>query len=151
MIKKSEPIGDFIAKYQEVGLDVGVFPTQSGDRYALRLIDPDEPETGTSFLASFSSKVKEADRPSDDAGQVKASKTLDAMLHDQKASSRFVVCYCVVDEKSVEDGYAEPDDIGNTFLSIAHPGTAVSDSYREAKAEESVKRVTNGSRAKRSA
>ena len=141
MIKKSEPLSDFIAQYLEVGLDVGVFPTQSGDRYALRLVDPDEPQIGTAFLASFSKKVKEADRPADAAAQVEASKALDALIHSDKASTKLVVCHCVVDDESVEKFGFDEEDLGNTFLSISYPGTAESDSYREAKAEAKNKRV----------
>lgn len=141
MIKKTEPLGDYLDQYREVGLDAGVFPTQSGDRYALRLIDPDEPNVGTSFLASFSKKVTEANRPSDPNEQIAASKKLDDMIHDAKASTKFVVCHCVIDEESVEKyGFSE-EDLGNTFLSISYPGTAESDSYREAKAESKVKKV----------
>lgn len=141
MIKKTEPISDFIAQYQEVGLDVGAFPTQSGDRYALRLVDPDEPQVGTAFLASFSKKVKEADRPDDAGEQVIASKKLDSLIHDAKASTKLVVCHCVIDQESVDSYGFDEEDLGNTFLSIAYAGTAESDSYREAKSEAKVKKV----------
>ena len=144
MIKKSEPLGDFIAQYTEVGLDVAVFPTQSGDRYALRLIDPDEPQIGTAFLASFSSKVEEANRPNGDAARKAASDKLNELIHSDKASSKFVVCHCVIDQESVEKfGFSE-EDLGNTFLSISYPCTVESDSYKEAKSESKVKRVTRG-------
>lgn len=144
MIKKSEPLGDFIAQYTEVGLDVAVFPTQSGDRYALRLIDPDEPQIGTAFLASFSSKVEEANRPNGEAARKAASDKLNELIHSDKASSKFVVCHCVIDQESVEKfGFSE-EDLGNTFLSISYPGTVESDSYKEAKSESKVKRVTRG-------
>jgi hypothetical protein len=142
MITRTEPLGDYLAQYREIGLDAGVFPTQSGDRYALRLVDPDDRKIGTTFLASFSKKVVEANRPSDPNAQIAASQKLDAMIHDDKASAHFIVCHCKIDEKSIaEFGFAE-DDLDNTFLTIAYPGTAESDSYREAKAESKVKRVT---------
>lgn len=141
MIKKSEPLSDFIAQYLEVGLDVGVFPTQSGDRYALRLVDPDEPQVGTAFLASFSKKVKEADRPSDEKKQAAASDALNELIHSDKASTKLVVCHCVIDNESVEKFGFDEEDLGNTFLSISYPGTVESDSYREAKSESKRKNV----------
>ena len=144
MIKKSEPLGDYIAQYLEVGLDVGVFPTQSGDRYALRLVDPDEPNVGTAFLASFSSKVEEANRPENAAKRKAASDNLNALIHSDKASSKFVVCHCVIDQESVEKYNFSEEDLGNTFLSISYPGTVESDSYKEAKSETKVKKVTRG-------
>ena len=143
MIAKSEPLSSFVAQFRESGLDVGVFPTQAGNRYALRVVDPDEPQTGLGFLAAFSSNLREADRPSDKAKQIVASKALDNMLHDDKAMARYSACTCVIDADSIKqfsDKYTE-DDLGRTFVIISAAGTAVSDSYREVVEEKKVKTV----------
>lgn len=133
MIAKSEPLSNFVAQYRESGLDVGVFPTQAGNRYALRVVDPDEPQTGLTFLAAFSSNLREADRPSDKKKQVTASKALDDMLHDDKAMARYSACTCVIDRDSIKqfpDKYTD-EDFGKMFIIISAAGTAVSDSYQE--------------------
>ena len=144
MILKSEPLSQYLQQYRESGVDVAVFPTVAGNRYALRIIDPDEPETGLSFVAAFSSNLREADRPKDKASQVKASKALDAMLNDAKAMAKYSACHCVIDADSLAqfpDKYAD-EDLGKTFVIIASAGTAVSDSYQEAKQEKGRGRVT---------
>ena len=137
MIIKSEPLSKYVQSWRDSGVDVAVFPTQAGNRYALRVIDPDDPETGLAFLAAFSSNLREADRPSVKAEQVKASKALDTMLHDNKAMAKYSACHCVIDADSLAqfpDKYAE-EDLGKTFVIISSCGTAVSDSYQEVKAE----------------
>ena len=139
MILKSEPLSDYVASYRDAGIDVAAFPSSRGDRYVLRLVDPDDPETGTAYLASFANALKEANRPSDPKAQTKANKALDEMLNDVHQMSKYTVCYCVIDTKSVEK-YPEKytsDDINKQFITVTR-GTAKSDSHREydeAKAE----------------
>ena len=143
MIAKSEPLSTYIAKYEESGLTVGVFPTQSGDRYAIRTVDPDDPSVGLGFLAAFSSKVVEANRPSNASERVAASKALDAMLHDPVASAKYSMCYCIIDANSLAqfpEKYSS-EDLGKSFSIVSHAGTALSDSYAETKAEKQVKKV----------
>ena len=143
MIAKSEPLSTFVAKYEESGLTVGVFPTQRGDRYAIRTVDPDDPKTGLGFLAAFSSNVREADRPANAAERVAVSRKLDAMLHDPKESAKFSMCYCIIDSDSLDqfpDKYTS-EDLGKSFSIVSHAGTALSDSYAEVKAEKKTKKV----------
>ena len=144
MITKSEPLSQYVQQFRDSGIDVAVFPTVAGNRYALRVIDPDEPETGLSFVAAFSSNLREADRPKDKASQVKASKALDAMLNDNKAMAKYSACHCVIDSDSLAqfpDKYTE-EDLGKTFVIISSAGTATSDSYQEIKEEKGRGRVT---------
>lgn len=143
MIAKSEPLSAFVQKYEESGLSIGVFPTQRGDRYAIRTIDPDDPKTGLGFLAAFSSNVREADRPANAAERVEASRKLDAMLHDPKESAKYSMCYCIIDADSVAqfpDKYTA-EDLGKSFSIISRAGTALSDSYAEVKEEKKTRRV----------
>jgi len=143
MITKSEPLSKYVQQFRDSGLDVAVFPTQSGNRYALRVIDPDEPEIGLSFVAAFSSNLREADRPKTDVEQVKASKALDAMLQDNKAMATYSACHCVIDSDSLAqfpEKYSE-EDLGKMFVIISAAGTATSDSYREIAEEKKVKSV----------
>jgi len=143
MITKSEPLSQYLQQFRDSGVDVAVFPTQSGNRYALRVIDPDEPETGLSFVAAFSSNLREADRPKTSTEQVKASKALDAMLRDNKAMAKYSACHCVIDSDSLAqfpEKYSE-EDLGKTFVIISAAGTATSDSYREIAEEKKVKSV----------
>lgn len=130
-INHSEPLSDFLSRYRESGIDVAAFKTHAGDRYALRIVDPEDPETGLAFLASFAKGVKEADRPSDENQQILANRKLNDILNDPKKQTRFVVCTCVVDEQSLKDyDYAE-EDLGKTWLTVANSGTSTSDAYRE--------------------
>lgn len=144
MITKSEPLSQYLQQFRDGGVDVAAFPTQSGKRYALRIVDPDDASVGLSFIAAFSSNLREADRPSDDAGQVKANRNLDHILNDAKAMARYSACHCVIDSDSISqfpDKYTE-DDLGKTFVIISAAGTATSDSYREIAAEKKVTRTT---------
>lgn len=137
MISKSEPLSQFVGRFEESGLSLGVFPTQRGDRYAIRSCDPDDPATGLGFVASFASSIEEANRPTTPAARVKASKALDALLHDPRAAASFSVCYCVIDADSLSqfpDRYG-PEDLGKTFSIVAKGGTAQSDSYLEVSQE----------------
>ena len=133
MITKSEPLSQFLSKYKELGAEVAAFPTQKGDRYALRIVDPDDSTIGLSFIAAFSSNLREADRPTDPKAQTVANKKLDDMLHDDKAMLKYSACHCVVDNDSISqfpDKYSL-DDLGTQFVIISACGSSVSDSYRE--------------------
>ncbi len=135
MISKTETLGLYLQQFRDGGLDLGVFPSQSGKRFTLRVVDPDEPETGLTFVASFAKSVEEADIPENRSEAIKASRALDAMLHDTKQTAQYCACYCIVDQESVEGGFAEPEDIGKTFVSIAHPKAVASLSYQEVEEE----------------
>lgn len=142
MITKSEPLSQYLQQFRDGGVDVAAFPTQSGKRYALRIVDPDDASIGLSFIAAFSSNLREADRPSDAAGQVKANKRLDDILHDGKAMARYSACHCTIDNDSISqfpEKYTD-EDLGKTFVIISAAGTATSDSYREIAEEKKVTR-----------
>ena len=131
MINKTQPLSDYVAQYREGGVDVAAFPTESGkgNRYALRIVDPENTKRSLGFLASFSKKVKEADRPSKKADREKANKALDAILNDPSKMARFSVCFCVIDTKSLEqfpDKYTE-EDLGREFISISYCGSVEAD------------------------
>lgn len=149
MIKGTpKPLSEFVNEYQELGLDVAPFATQKGDRFTLRLIDPEHPEEGGAYLASFASgkkdpkrRVVEADRPHPsvapgvyDAANKEASDKLNALIHSA-AASKFVVCFCVIDDSAIKEFNLDPDDKDNTFLSVAYCNRVASDSYAEAKTE----------------
>lgn len=138
MIKSNQPLLSYVEEFRDAGVDLGVFPTQRGDRFALRLVDPDDRATGLTFVASFSSKLGEADIPKDKAKAVKASKALDDMLNDSAKMAKYVACFCVIDQKSLDefpDKYTE-EDLGRTFTVIAAAGTAKSLTYGTAEVEE---------------
>lgn len=148
-VTQTQTLQQYLEGFRESGSDLGVFPSSSSNRFVLRVIDPDEPETGYTYVASFSKKsfATEATIPSDANKAKKASIALDEMLHDAKRCAKLVVCFCIIDEKSIEDGFATKDQFGHTFVTIAKPNTATSLSYGdadEAEAEAKVKTVTKG-------
>ena len=144
MIKSSQPLSTYLQDIFDSGLDVGAFPTIAGNRYALRLVDPEDEETGLGFIAAFSSNLREADRPSDPKEQTRVNTELNEILHDRVKSAKYNVCFCHIDAASVAqfpDKYTK-DDIGKSFVIIAGTGTAVSDAYRTYEEEKAVKRVS---------
>ena len=136
MITNTEPLWSYLKDLRDSDMDVAVYPTRNGDRYALRVVDSEDPKTGLAFLAAFSSKIRVADRPEDGAGRLKATRALNAMLKDEHAANQYVVCYCVIDDESLEKfpQYTK-DDRGRTFLMIAVSKTAVSDEQTYADAD----------------
>ena len=143
MITKSEPLSQFVQKYEESGLSLGVFPTYNLKRYALRAVDPADKEHGLAFVAAFSSKIKEADRPAGEKEQIAASKWLDNMLHSTQAN-KFSMCYCLVDADDVArnpDTYTA-EDIGDSYILVTHTREVLSDSYREIKTEKKTRSVS---------
>lgn len=153
-VSNTKTLQEYLQEFRESGSDLGVFPSSSSNRFVLRVIDPDEPETGYTYVASFSKKSfsEEATIPSDAKKAKKASIALDEMLHDAKRCSQLVVCFCVIDDESISDGYATEEQLGHTFVTVAKPNTAKSLSYGEAdeaEAETKVKTVTkNGKKNK---
>jgi len=136
MITNTEPLWSYLQDLRDSDMDAAVYPTRNGDRYALRVVDSEDPGKGLAFLAAFSSKLREADRPEDGAGRLKATKALNAMLNDEHAANQYVVCYCVIDKESLEKfpQYTE-EDRGKTFLMIAGVNAAVSDEQTYADAD----------------
>lgn len=148
-VSKTQTLQQYLEGFRESGSDLGVFPSSSSNRFVLRVIDPDEPETGYTYVASFSKKsfATEATVPSDAKKARKASIALDELLHDAKRCSQLVACFCIIDDESVEKGFAKEEQLGQTFVSVAKPQTATSLSYGdadEAEAEAKVKTVTKG-------
>lgn len=120
---KTKPLASYLNELRAGGIEVGPFPTRNKDRYGLRVIDPEHPDTGYGFIASFSSskehRVTEADRPDGNAVECeRRTKWLDDMLHSTGLQARFVVCYCVNEET------------GEEYDVIAYSGTAKSDAYK---------------------
>ena len=145
MISKTQPLSDYVAQYRDGGVDVAAFPTRDTKRLTLRIVDPEDKETGLAFLASFSKNVKEADLPSDEKAQTKANQAMDAILNDNAKMAKFQVCFCVIDAESLShsDTLTE-DDLGREFISVSYTGTAKSLSYKtyeEAKSEAKRKSV----------
>ena len=145
MISKSEPLSQFVQKYEETGLSLGVFQTYDGKHYAIRAFLPEDPDTGLQFVMAFSSGIKEAERPTSKAAREKATLALNAMLHDSTKSAAYSVCTCVVDSDSLAqfpDKYS-PDDLGKTFIICAKAREVASDyNYAAAKKEKAVGSVT---------
>lgn len=126
MISKSEPLSAYIAQYEDAGYGVGVYPTQDGKRYALRLFNPEDPKTGLGFLMAFSKNFEKANRPTSAAARTKSSNALYDLVHDQFSGLNAVTC--VIDEESVAGGFASESDLGKTFVIAATGGTAEADS-----------------------
>lgn len=133
-VNKTQTLQEYLDGFRETGSDLGVFPSSKSNRFVLRVIDPDDPSTGYTYVASFSKKsfADEASIPSNPKKAQKASLALDEMLHDSKRCSQLVVCFCVIDDESVEQGFATEEQLGNTFVTIGKPNTAQSLSYGEA-------------------
>lgn len=132
-VYKTPTLQEFLNSYRETGVDVGVYPSKSTDKdgnkhFVLRTFDPeDEARVGYNFIASFSrSSLEEMSRvPGDNDEACDRQDELDALLHDEKQCTlNYVACFCIVDEESVEGGFAKPEDIGKTFVSISTPNTA---------------------------
>ena len=141
-ITKSKSLSAYVAEFIDAGLDVGVFRSTNGNRFVLRLVDPDEPNLGLSYLAHFANDVREADRTfiGNDVNKptpesVEREQALNEMLHDVKKAAHYNACFCTIDEESLAkfpDRYTT-DDLGTTFVSIAAPKTVYSDAYLAAK------------------
>ena len=125
----SEPLWNFLEFHRSCGADVRVFPSNKRDehgnaRFVLRLIDPDEPETGGGFLASFSqTTLKEeaacryvGDKPTREA--VERSQAWDALLSDAKKCVKYIACHCIVEESDVDNIHFTADRVDTEFVSI---------------------------------
>lgn len=145
-ISKNEPLNTFVQRYKESGIDIAVFPTSNGDKFALRVVDPDDPKRGLAHLATFAGTCEEAKMPDGLNAQILKNRELDAMIKDPKKQAKYIACYCVVDEESLKHSTKlTAQDIGKTFISISHPHAVESLSYREledSKAEKAVKSVS---------
>ena len=143
MITKSEPLSQFVQKYEESGLSLGVFPTYNGTRYALRAIDPEEPSVGLSFVAAFAGNIEEANRPTAPAARKAASSKLDAMLHSAQAN-KFSLCYCLVDAETVAqfpEKYTA-ENIGDSYILVTRTREVLSDSYADVATEKKTRSVS---------
>lgn len=141
MISVSEPLSAYVARYEDAGIGVGVYPTQDGKRYALRLFNPEDPKTGLGFLMAFSKKFEKANRPTSAAARKKTSDELYALIHDKFSGLNALTC--VIDEESVANGFATEADLDKTFTIAAMGGTAEADSdfglsSKESKSKRSV-------------
>lgn len=159
-IYKSPSLREFLDSYRETGVDVSVYESKSKDangnkHFVLRVFDPeDEDMTGKTFIASFSrSSLEEFSRvPSNGDAAVKKAVELHELLHDDKRCTRdYVACFCIIDDESVANGYADEKDLGKTFVTIAPPGTAdslVAKAFKTAKDENTVKEVASPTRSR---
>lgn len=132
-----QPLWDWLKEYREDGADVAAFPTSNGKRYSLYTVDPDDKETGLVHVASFANSLEIADRSSNPQEQTRQNIALNAILTDAKKASHYMVCFCVVDDDSIEyqvaHGKKREDalkDFGKTFLVVTEPQTKKSDAYR---------------------
>ena len=134
---KNEPLWSFLQWQRASGVEVGVFPSNKRDdagnaRFTLRVIDPDDPETGYTFIASFSKKqlLAEAscemngDKPTRDA--VAKSKYWDSVIKDAGKAAKYVACHCTFEPTD------DAERAGETFISITKSGTASSISSYDA-------------------
>lgn len=125
----SEPLWNFLEFHRASGADVRVFPSNKRDasgnaRFVLRLVDPDEPETGGGFLASFSqTTLKEeatcefvGDKPTRKA--VQRSEAWDETLSDAKKCVKYLACHCIIEESDVDDVTFTKDRVDTEFISI---------------------------------
>lgn len=155
---RNEPLWSFLETQRASGVDVRVFPSNRRDddgnaRFTLRVVDPDEPETGHAFLASFSKNtlLDEAkcefigDKPTRAA--VKKSEAWDAVLQDAKQAAKYVACHCIIEEKDVDNNTFTEDRIGTEFVSVTIGGEAKSISGTDDFADEgNTARSASGSR-----
>lgn len=129
------PLWNWLKEYREDGVDVAAFKTVSGPnagkRFAVRVVNPDKPSEGLTRIASFANSLHEADRPLDDPReQTRRNVALNEILHDAKKAAPYMVCFCIVDEKSIADGHAQKESLGQTFVVITKGGASESDAYR---------------------
>ncbi len=145
-LNDKQPLWQFLQEWREDGAHIAAYPTTSGERYALRLYDEADPDTGLTYLASFAKKVEEANRnPKASASALeKQNQALNDLLDDPNKCARYVVLFWTIDQQSVDDGYADEDQIGNQMTIICASGTVKSDIRRDSKdaaAESKVKSV----------
>lgn len=122
------PLNEFVAKYEQDNECVlGIFPTVSGERYAIRVVDDENPNKGLTFVAAFSSKVVDAIRPKTASQRKAAATALFHRIHDKKG--RLSMCTCVIDEESIEnfpDKYSVKD-LDTSFLLATNVGSVDGD------------------------
>lgn len=127
MIYKTEPVQDFLASYNDEETRLRCYPTQSKKRYAVRISSNADPNTGYAFVCAFASNIAEANRPATTADQKKANKKINDLLYTPSWQAAHMVCYCRIDEASVAEGFATPDQIGQEYILIANCGTSTAD------------------------
>jgi len=131
MIYKSELLSRYVAAYETSGLNLGVFPTNDGTRYAIRCYDPEDlTEDGRpqsiQFEAAFAKSVEQANRPKTPAAAAAQAKALNDLLHSKNGGG-LVMCYCVVDQESIDNFGFAPEDLGREYKLVAKPKTVVAD------------------------
>lgn len=127
MIYKTETIQGFLASYNDEETTLRCYPTQSGTRYAVRISSNSDPNTGYAFVCAFASNIAEANRPAQKTRAAQANKAINELLYSPKWQSAHSVCYCRIDEASIEAGYATPDQLGQEYIIIAKSGTSTAD------------------------
>lgn len=125
MITSSISLGSFVKDLEDGGVTLFPFLTKSGDKFTLRdsEVNSDGSVTGYSIMAVSSSKLSLAEVVGDAKSEKQKCSRIYAWLHNPENAKRYQVCEVLVDDDSIEQGFAKPEQKGAEFAIICKSGS----------------------------